>query len=75
MAYVKIKDKNLVRDTHSKAVLNTDKAALENYRVRREIAKKQQAEQSETKQRLIELEDAMLEMKDLIKQIAMARKG
>lgn len=75
MAYVKIKDKNLVRDTHSKAVLNTDKAGLENYYAKREIAKKQQKEQLETKQRLVQLENDMTEIKGLLKQIAEARKG
>jgi len=75
MAYVKIKDKNLVRDTHSKAVLNTDRAGLENYYAKREIAKKQQQEQLETKQRLVQLENDMSEIKGLLKQIAEARKG
>ena len=75
MAYVKIKDKNLVRDTHSKAVLNTDKAGLENYYAKREIARKQQKEQLETKQRLVQLENDMSEIKGLLKQIAEARKG
>jgi len=75
MAYVKIKDKNLVRDTHSKAVLNTDRAGLENYYAKRDIAKKQQQEQLETKQRLVQLENDMSEIKGLLKQIAEARKG
>lgn len=75
MAYVKIKDKNLVRDTHSKAVLNTDRAGLENYYAKREIARKQQQEQYETKQRLAQLENDMSEIKGLLKQIAEARKG
>lgn len=75
MAYVKIKDKNLVRDTHSKAVLNTDRAGLENYYAKREIARKQQQEQYETKQRLAQLENDMSEIKGLLKQIAEVRKG
>lgn len=75
MAYVKIKDKNLVRDTHSKAVLNTDKAGLEQYRTKRAIAKKQQQEHLESKQRIAKLEQDMSEIKDLLKQIATARKS
>jgi hypothetical protein len=75
MAYVKIKDKNLVRDTHSKAILNTDKAGLEEYYTKRAIAKKQQHDQLESKQRIAKLEQDMSEIKDLLKQIATARKS
>jgi uncharacterized protein (UPF0276 family) len=75
MAYVKIKDKNLVRDTHSKAILNTDKAGLEQYYAKRAVAKQQQQEQYETKKRIAQLEQDMTEIKDLLKQIAMARKS
>jgi len=75
MAYVKIKDKNLVRDTHSKAVLNTDKAALEQYYAKRQIARQQQQDSLETKKRLSQLENDMSEIKNLLKQIAEVRKG
>jgi len=75
MAYVKIKDKSLVRDTHSKAILNTDKAGLEQYYAKRAVAKQQQQEQYETKKRIAQLEQDMTEIKDLLKQIAMARKS
>lgn len=76
MAYVKIKDHDkLVRDIHSKAVLNTDKAALEQYYAKRMVAKKQQQEQLESKQRIAKLEQDMSEIKDLLKQIAVARKS
>jgi len=75
MAYVKIKDKSLVRDTHSKAILNTDKAGLEQYYAKRAVAKQQQQEQYETKKKIAQLEQDMSEIKDLLKQIAMARKS
>ena len=75
MAYVKIKDKNLVRDTHSKAILNTDRAGLEQYYAKREIAKRQQRDSLETKQRLAQLEQDMSDIKNLLKEIAMARKS
>lgn len=75
MAYVKIKDRNMVRDTHSKAVLNTDKNGLNEYYTKREIARKKQREELETKQRLVQLENDMTEIKGLLKQIAEARKG
>ena len=74
MAYVKIKDKNLIRDTHSKAVLNTDRAGLEQYIAQRHIARQSQQEKLETKTRITQLEKDMTDIKDLLKQIAMARK-
>lgn len=74
MTYVKIPETKLIRDTHSKAVLNTDKRALEEYYIKREIAKKQQNEQSETKQKLEQLEKEMTEIKLLLREIASLRK-
>jgi len=71
---VRIKDTSLVRDIHSKAVLNTDKAGLNDYMMKREIAKKQQEEQSETKMRLAQLEQDMSEIKNLLIEIAGMRK-
>ena len=72
--HVRIQDTKLVRDLHSKAILNTDKAGLEDYLMKREIAKKQQAEQSETKMRLARLEEDMSEIKSLLQDIANMRK-
>jgi hypothetical protein len=73
--YAKVKDHNhLVRDIHSKAVLNTDKAGLNDYMMKREIAKKQLSEQSETKMRLAQLEQDMSEIKNLLTEIAGMRK-
>ncbi len=72
--HVRIQDTALVRDIHSKAVLNTDKAGLNDYLMKREIAKKQQAEQSETKIRLAKLEEDMSEIKSLLQDIANMRK-
>ena len=64
----------LVRDVHSKALLNTDKAALEDYLVRQNLALKQKAEQDETKMRLEKLEQNMSEIKSLLSEIASMRK-
>ena len=73
--YAKVKDHNhLVRDISSKAVLNTDKAGLNDYMMKREIAKKQLSEQSETKMRLAQLEQDMTEIKNLLIEIAGMRK-
>ena len=73
--YAKVEDHNhLIRDMNSKAVLNTDKAGLNDYMIKREIAKKQQEEQSETKMRLAQLEEDMTEIKNLLIEIAGMRK-
>ena len=72
---VRIKDTSLVRDIHSKAVLNTDKAGLNDYMMKREIAKKQKEEQSETKMRLAQLEQDMTEIKNMLIEIAQMRKA
>jgi hypothetical protein len=74
--YAKVKDHNhLIRDIHSKAVLNTDKAGLNDYMMKREIAKKQKEEQSETKMRLAQLEQDMSEIKNMLVEIAQMRKA
>lgn len=75
MSVVAIKDhQKLLRDTHSKAVLNTDRNALQEYYAKREILKKEQEEKSETKMRLAKLETDMQEIKDLLIEIAALRK-
>ena len=74
--YAKVKDHNhLIRDIHSKAVLNTDKAGLNDYMMKRDIAKKQKEEQSETKMRLAQLEQDMSEIKNMLVEIAQMRKA
>jgi uncharacterized protein (UPF0276 family) len=71
MTYLKVRNHdNLVRDSHSKAVLNTDRAALEEYYAKLRIEKKQRIEQEQTKQRIATLEQDMSEIKDLLKIIA-----
>lgn len=74
--YAKVKDHNhLIRDINSKAVLNTDKAGLSDYMMKREIAKKEKEEQSETKMRLAQLEQDMSEIKNMLIEIAQMRKA
>ena len=73
--YAKVKDHNhLVRDMNSKAVLNTDRDGLNDYMMKREIAKKQISEQSETKIRLAQLEQDMSEIKNMLIEISQMRK-
>lgn len=72
--YAKVKEhNNLIRDMNSKAVLNTDKEGLQDYLRKREVAKKQQEEQVETKNRLAKIEQDMSEIKTLLHNIANSR--
>jgi hypothetical protein len=74
MEYVNIKDKDhLVRDINSKAILNTDRKALEEYQLQKKLAKKQAEEKEETKMRLIKLEEDMNEIRTLLLEIAQIR--
>jgi len=76
MTIVTIKDNNkLVRDTHSKAVLNTDRNGLNEYLMKREMAKKEMCDKTETKERLAKLESDMLDIKNLLIEIAALRKS
>lgn len=68
--FVKVKDhENLVRDMNSKAILNTDKLALQDYYQKRELAKKELSEKTESKQRLDKIENEMSEIKDLLREL------
>ena len=76
MSIVAIKDhQKLVRDTNSKAVLNTDKTGLQEYYAKREVLKKEQQEKIETKERLAKIESEMQDIKNLLIEIAELRKS
>jgi hypothetical protein len=70
MPLVQVNDTPFVRDTDSKAILNTDRNGLNEYYMKRELAKKQQLEKTEDKARLNKLEEDMQEIKQLLLQIA-----
>jgi hypothetical protein len=70
MTLVKVEDTPFVRDTHSKAILNTDKNGLNEYYMKRELAKKQATEKQQDKARLDKLENDMQEIKQLLQFIA-----
>jgi hypothetical protein len=70
MPLVQVNDSTFVRDTHSKAILNTDINGLNEYRMKREIAKRQQEEKQQDKARLDKLENDMQDIKQLLLQIA-----
>jgi hypothetical protein len=67
--HVPIKDSKYIRDISSKAVLNTDRQGLDEYFTKREIARKVQAEQNETKERVTKIEQDMAEIKMLLQQL------
>jgi len=76
MSIVAIKDnQKLVRDTHSKAVLNTDRVGLQEYYAKRELVKKEKEDKMETKERLVKLESDMQDIKRLLIEIAEIRKA
>ena len=69
--YAKVTDHNhLIRDMNSKAVLNTDRIGLQEYYKKRDVAKKEQSEKIETKQRIDKIEKDMSEIKELLYEIA-----
>lgn len=75
MPYYQVKDhNNLVRDSSSKAILNTDIEGLREYYAKRDLAKKQKDEKEETKTRLAKLESDMQDIKNLLTEIASLRK-
>lgn len=74
MSLVKIDGNNgLVRDTHSKAILNTDRIGLEKYLAEREIALKQMQEKTELKDKVHKLETDMSEIKSLLQELVQMR--
>ena len=71
--FAKVKDhENLVRDMNSKAILNTDRLALQEYYQKRELAKKELSEKTESKQRLDKIENEMSEIKELLRMMVSA---
>ena len=72
MEVIQTEDTSFVRDLHSKALINTDRVALENYLKKRQIeiqqAKKWQ--QMETKvEELNNMRNEILEIKDLLQEV------
>ena len=54
---------------NSKAILNTDRLALQEYYQKRDLAKKELSEKVESKQRLDKIENDMAEIKNLLTQL------
>ena len=72
MEVVQTEDTSFVRDLHSKALINTDRVALENHRKRRqiEIQQAQKWQQMETKvEELNNMRNEILEIKGLLQEV------
>lgn len=72
MKVIQTEDTSFVRDLHSKALINTDRVALENHRKKRqiEIQQAQQWQQMETKvEELNNMRNEILEIKGLLQEV------
>ena len=72
METVQTENRSFVRDIHSKALLNTDRIALENHRHSVRIIEQQRSEWQVMKSKVDELNtvrEEMLEIKVLLKEI------
>lgn len=62
-------DKHLIRDTSNRAILNTDRAGLENYLAQRQLAKQRLVEQEEMKNKVNKLEEDITDIKGMLREI------
>ena len=72
MEVIQTEDTSFVRDLHSKALINTDRVALENHRKRKqiEIQQAQKWQQMETKvEELNNVKNEILEIKNLLQEL------
>lgn len=68
--FVQIKDKkNLVRDTDSRALMNTDREEFEAYYAERDQKIKELQEKQSLENKVNKLEEDMSEIKDLLRQL------
>ena len=72
METVQTENQSYVRDIHSKAILNTDRVALENHRQRKKFIDEQAKEWQMIKSKVDELNtvrEEMLEIKSLLREL------
>ena len=72
MEVIQTEDTSFVRDLHSKALINTDRVALENHRKKRqmEIQQARKWQQMETKvEELNNMRNEILEIKGLLQEV------
>jgi hypothetical protein len=70
---VQTEESDLLRDVHSKALLNKNSVGLREYKAKKEFLEKVKREDSETKLKLAVLERDMQEIKEILKDIALLR--
>jgi hypothetical protein len=70
---VQTEEHDLLRDVHSKALLNKNTVALREYKARKEFLNKVKQDECDTKTKLATLEKDMQEIKELLKEIALLR--
>ena len=72
METVQTENKSFVRDLHSKALLNTDRVALENHRQKMRLQEQQKSEWQIMKNKVDELNtvrEEILEIKSLLQEL------
>ena len=72
MEVIQTEDTSFVRDLHSKALINTDRVALENHRKKRQIERQQAQkwQQMEAKvEELNNMRNEILEIKGLLQEV------
>jgi hypothetical protein len=76
MSLIRVKDNpNLVRDGYSKAIINTDNKAYQDYVVNRERMKSQQDLVLNNAEQIQSLKKDVQEIKDILQQLAGRLKG
>lgn len=66
MKEISIPETKFARDIHSKAILNTDKKALDEYLIKKEIAKKSTEKTELMNLRIANLEKDVKDIKDIL---------
>ena len=72
MNVIQTEDNSFVRDLHSKALINTDRVALENYRRKKQLETQQAQRLHEMEikvKELVNVKDDMLEIKSLLQKL------
>ena len=72
MKAIQTEDNSFVRDLHSKALINTDRVALENHRKKRqlELQQAEKLQQMEIKiEELVNVKDEILHIKSLLQEV------
>ena len=76
MKVIQTENNSFVRDLHSKALINTDRIALENHRKKRQVETQQaqRLQEMEIKvEELVTVKDEMLEIKSLLQKLVNTR--